>query len=41
MMQMGDYNKARLYYSEAIDNIYNIIYGDDDPEESNSHAQTT
>jgi hypothetical protein len=38
MMQMGDYDKARLYYSEAIDNIYNIIHGDDDLEEADSRA---
>jgi len=27
MMQMGDYKKARLYYTEAIDNMNNLIHG--------------
>jgi len=38
MMQMGDYPKAGLYYSNAIDNINNFIHGDvgEDLEEADS-----
>jgi len=30
MMKMGDYTKARMYYSEAIANMNFIIHGDED-----------
>ena len=41
MMKMGDYKKARMYYSEAIANMNFIIYGnEDDMEYTNSNPQT-
>jgi len=41
MMKMGDYKKARMYYSEAIANMKFIIYGNEnDIEEKNTNQQT-
>ena len=41
MMKMGEYAKARMYYSEAIANMKFIIDRDDvDIEQSNSEQQS-
>lgn len=41
MMKMGEYTKARMYYSEAIANMKFIIHGDDvDIEQPNSQQQS-